>query len=327
MMAMGGGAGLVAALEAARLHALTRTDAGRRPVTDALLAARGRHLRHLLAAMDYPAGGRDLERVVFSYLDETQREAVLAHIGVESAAWPGAVRVVVDIDDTLFASLHDRVYPHGVLYPGALAFLTRCGGPTKYGRGGAPLTVVTARPEMLEPGTWRQLTRLGVPALAVLSGSVTSVATDGAMADRKAVNVEHLLVLHPKDRLVLVGDDGQGDLDLARQALAEWPSRVAAVFIHHVASAPPSPVAGVTFFDNYVDAAAQAAGLGLLQPGDVTRVAHAAHDELAGLRFADPAREWAARDAFNQTVMRLGHTGLVLPLPALPDVTVTPPAY
>jgi len=25
--------------------------------------------------------------------------------------------------------------------------------------------------------------------------------------------------------------------------------------------------------------------------------------------------------------MRLGHTGLVLPLPALPDVTVTPPAY
>ena len=304
--------------EAVRLHTLAATDAGRQPITEALLATNGRGLHELLAALDERGDHRDVEWIVYQYLGEEQRAAVLSHIDEMAPDWPRCVHVVTDVDDTLYASINDKVYPAGTVYPGALEFLTLCGR-------GAPVIVVTARPEVLEDRLRRRLDGFGLSDVAVLSGRVGQVFSNGAMAARKAVNLEHLMALHAGDRFVLVGDDGQGDVTLAQQAIARWGDRVAGVFIHHVMSGPVTPVDGIAFFGSYVEAATAAQTLGLMTSSDVHQVAQGARAGLASVVFESPARERAARQEFNRA-LAAGLDMAPLPLPDVPPEVILQPS-
>ena len=306
--------------EAARLHALAATgDEGRQPITDALLAADGTGLRELLAALDTQGDHLDLEWTVYTLLDDGQRAAVLSRIAEAAAAWPECRHVVADVDDTLYSSLNDKVYPGGTVYPGALEFLTHCGR-------GAPVIVVTARPEALEDNLRRRLDGYGLHDVAVLSGRLGQVFSNGAMAARKGVNLEHLMALHPNDRFVLVGDDGQGDVTLAREAMGRWGRRVAGVFIHHILPGPVTPVDGIVFFGSYVEAADGARALGLMTRRDVKRMARDARDVLTSIQFDSPARERAARQQFNEALDVSGVRIAPLPLPDVPPDAILAPS-
>jgi len=306
--------------QAVRLHELAATDDGRGPIADALLATDGNELRELLATLDTQGDHRDVEWIVYQYLDSDQRTAVLGHIAEASGTWPECVRVVVDADDTLFSAINDSVYPRGVLYPGVLEFVALCGRC-------APAIVVTARPEVLEDRLRRRLDGYGLVDVAVLSGRLGQLSTYDAMAARKAVNLEHLMALHPRDRFVLIGDDGQGDVMLARQAIAQWGDRLAGVFIHHVAQGPVTPVDGIAYFRSYLEAAVAAQRLELMRRSDVQTVARSARDGLASLQFDTPARERAAKVEFNQALELADVRVKPLPLPkAPPDVVLQPSA-
>jgi len=309
--------------EARRLHALAAAgEESRQPIADAILAASGDGLRRLMLALDTQGDHRDLEWMVYELLGDVQRDAVLAHIAAQSRDWPAERHVVVDVDDTLFSSIHDAVYPVGTLYPGVLEFLARCGG-------GTPVIVVTARPEgqagVFEDRLRRRLDGYGLTSVAVLSGRLLQVFTDAAMAARKGANLDHLMALHPVDRFVLVGDDGQGDVMLAHQAIKAWGDRIAGVFIHHVAEGAVATVPGISFFSCYAEAARQARTLGLLSARDAAAVACRARDELLAVTFDSPARERAAREAFNQALFGAARQ-LALPLPDVPALQVVAPA-
>ena len=307
-------------IEAARLHALAATgDEGRQRITDALLAADAAGLRELLDALDTQGDHVDLEWIVFILLDDAQRAAVLCRIAEAAPSWPRCVHVVADVDDTMYSSINDKVYPGGVLYPGVIEFLTLCGRD-------APIIVVTARPEALEDGLRRRLDGYGLHDVAVLSGRLGQVFSNGSMAARKVVNLEHLIALHPNDRFVLVGDDGQGDVMLAREAIARWGDRVAGVFIHHILPGPVTPVDGVNFFGSYIEAAAAARALGLMTGRDVKQVARSARDELTAVRFDSASRERAAKQQFNKALDISGVGIAPLPLPDVPPDAVLAPS-
>ena len=230
----------------------------------------------------------------------------LTHIDEQSAGWAAGVRLICDVDDTLFASINEPVYPGGARYPGALAFVARC-GQTR----GRPVTILTARPEgqggVLEDRLRRELDARGVAAATVLSGRALWLLGHEAMAAGKAINLAHLMALHPVDSFVLVGDSGQGDVALARQALDAWPTRIVAVFIHLVNPSLTTlksgeldhPDSRIVFFGTYVEAARKALSLGLMSQSDVAAVGAEARSELAGIAFDTPAQAVAAQTAMK----------------------------
>ena len=291
-------------------------DEGRQAIVAVMRAATGDGLRRLLDAVDARGDHRDLAWIVFDHLGAEQREAVLAHIRAQAAGWTPGVRLICDVDDTLFASVNEPVYPGGAMYPGALAFLARCGQT----RGSRPITILTARPEgqggLLEDRLRRELTARGVATATVLSGRTLWLLGHEAMATGKAINLAHFMELHPADRFVLVGDSGQGDVVLARQALAAWPGRILAVFIHLVnpslatlkSGELDAPDARIVFFSTYVEAARAAVALGLLAPADVAAVIAEARGELGGIAFFTPAQALAAQSALDRAISSCDQT-------------------
>ena len=216
------------------------------------------------------------------------------------------MRVISDVDDTLLAGRNDPIFPNGTLYPGAVSFLARCG---QVGVGHAPITILTARPEgrfgVMENMWRRALAARGVPTATMLSGSVRRALGHKSIVAGKAVNLGNLLALHPKDRLVLVGDTGQGDVALARQALDNFPDRVLAAFIHMVIPSRTTlrtDKSGIVFFGTYVEAAMRASELGLLSEADVASVVADSRVELAGVKFRTPEKAAAAKMAFDEAV-------------------------
>ena len=292
--------------ETAQVQRLMVDDVGRASIIEMLLSSTGEDLRGLLDAVDASGSHRDLEWLVFSHLGSKQRDAMLRHIARQAKGWTPVVRVVSDMDDTLMASLNDPIYPSGVLYPGVLAFLARCGA-------GAPVTIVTARPEgrsgVLEDRLRRLLAARGVPTATVLSGSFRNLTSYNAMARRKAANIRNLAALHPADQLVLVGDSGQGDVKLARRVTQAWPGRVPAFFIHELM---PSAVTmhrdegAMLFFSTYVEAAAKAVTVGLLSQDDLAAVVDEAQADLAKIVFRTAAQAEVARASLSKSIMAAG---------------------
>jgi len=301
--------------QAAWLPAFTGIgDLGRQAIVAIMQAATGDGLRRLLDAVDARGDHKDLAWIVFDHLDDEQREVVLAHIQEQAAGWVPCVRVICDVDDTLFASINEPVYPGGAMYPGALAFLARCGQVHSHSQ---PITVLTARPEgqggVLEDRLRRELAARGVAAATVLSGRTPWLFGDGAMAAGKGVNLAHMVALHPADRFVLVGDSGQGDVTLARQALSTWPGCVLAVFIHMVIPSQATlrsgeldhPDGRIVFFGTYVEAAREALALGLMSRTDVAAVIAEARGELAGIGFHTVGQAGEARSALESAIISI----------------------
>ena len=80
------------------------------------------------------AGGTvyNLQKLIFEDISEELRVKLLAHIEEQALGLNEAknshnsakpVKVLSDIDDTIFCALHDRRYPRRSVYPGVRAFL------------------------------------------------------------------------------------------------------------------------------------------------------------------------------------------------------------
>ena len=240
----------------------TRGAVAREVLTAMITATIGPDLPQLLAAFDDLGNHRDLEWLVYTYLNSRQRTTVLGHIAEQSSSWTPAIRVVSDVDDTVIASINDRSHPTGELYPGVITFLTQLGDDPG-------ITFLTARLQgrfgVMEDLLRQQLLALGLPTATVLTGRIGFIATRRAQARRKAINLGHLLALHPNERVILVGDTVQGDVILANYALKTWPDRMVAVFIHLVGELKDRPAAGIVCFKDYEQAWQQAEERGLLQ--------------------------------------------------------------
>jgi len=233
----------------------------------------------------------NLLHLVFSDIDDAGiRAELIAHLrtaaeGVTSRP----IRILSDIDDTLFSKYHDGRVPEGTPYPGVRAFYAELAAAS----GTEPLTepfvtFISARPAdrggRVEEYTLDQLRDLGFESATLLAGSFARVHSHEAMAEGKRHNLARYRALYPELRFVFVGDSGQGDVAFGESILADYPDDVVAVFIHDLVNVEeelgPTPegekaaAAGrrLYYFDDYADAARIAASIGLLSKAAVTRI-------------------------------------------------------
>ena len=217
-------------------------------------------------ALEYDGDYKDIEEYLFHDIDsETHRNAILDHL--RKAPPRGGIKVLSDVDDTLYANLLDDRYPKKTLYPGVLAFY-RALRQEPYPTLLTPVTFLSARPNpvagKLEEDSLQQLITLtgGKICPSALSGNVgSSVAgtfesllrdkledhlhdavPDGQeqeIAQVKFSNFSRFAAVYPEYRHVFVGDSGQADALTARRML-ERPLPVITTFIHDINKSSPA---------------------------------------------------------------------------------------
>eukprot|EP01097_Dermamoeba_algensis_P000949 TRINITY_DN1352_c0_g1_i1.p1 TRINITY_DN1352_c0_g1~~TRINITY_DN1352_c0_g1_i1.p1 ORF type:complete len:620 (+),score=96.96 TRINITY_DN1352_c0_g1_i1:134-1993(+) len=204
------------------------------------------------------------------------------------------VKVISDIDDTLYCQLLDRRWPTGTIYPGIRSFYRELDvGRDEKGRVG-DLVFLTARPGgykgMIENYTHKMLTSFGLHTRpTVLCGSTAYFVGNNRIATKKYENFVQYKSLFPEYSFVLVGDSGQGDATLCERLLQD--SSLYAAFIHDVVHVKGTPrgkafqKAGIFFFDTYVGAALKAYSLGLISREGVKRIGRSAREEFLNIKF------------------------------------------
>jgi hypothetical protein len=288
-------------------------------IAEVLFATRGEDLFRLKRLHDAAASYRDLVQLVLRDIDDAGlRSKIFDHFRDQAASIAAAGRkrkIVSDVDDTIYCNWKDARYPKKAIYPGVLAFYEALCPPSADDPKHADVTFLTARPRdragLVERLTHRTLRGLGIHGATVLSGALHKVLSNRGIAEGKLQNLLVYRDVYPECELVLVGDSGQGDVDLGLAALERAPDVVRAVFIHDVVDTPEDERAslrkrGVIFFDTYAGAAAEAAELGLLARDAARRVAEMAAVELGALRFATDAARARIRRLFERDARRVG---------------------
>lgn len=291
------------------------TDArDERGVRNLFVAHRDEQLTRFKNLLNARTDVHDLEGLVFVDIhDPALRDEILAHIATEAVGVrPDKAKVLSDIDDTVFARLHDDRYPKGTLYPGVLAtFDALDAGPTDAPFSTGDLTFVTARPRdvfgLVETSTRATLRRAGISTASVLTGGFRSLLTHDVMAAKKLQNIAHYRLLFPEYRLVFLGDSGQGDIAVGEQLRALYPDHVDAVLIHDVVDMPAErraayAEAGIHVHDTYVGAASVLRGLGLISDAGLAGVVDETRRGLDAVRWASPAQERRLRDLVERDI-------------------------
>ena len=95
-------------------------------------------------ALEYDGDYKDLVEYVFHYIDDHACQArIIGHLGTTPP--PIGVKILSDVDDTMYANLIDVRYPKNTLYPGVLEFydaVTR----EPFELSTTPVTILSARP-------------------------------------------------------------------------------------------------------------------------------------------------------------------------------------
>ncbi|BCB74727.1 hypothetical protein GCM10022251_77020 [Phytohabitans flavus] len=281
------------------------------------LGLSGRELTDFKNLVDAGGNHHDLQQLVFRDIDDPAiRTQLLAHIQAEAAAHPaGENKVISDIDDTFLASLKDWRYPRDTVYPGVLAFydeLTRGPGAT---RSADPRNIVflSGRPQdpltLVENITLEVMRQHGVTTAVMLSGSLLHLVGNRRIAAKKLENLDQYLQLFPEYGFVLVGDSGQGDVDLSIGAYQRHPHAIRAAFIHDIKPTPPQRRQElrdrqIYFFDTYVGAAVDAFETGVISYNGLNRIADAAQESLAAVSFTTTAMREAREAEFARDLAR-----------------------
>ncbi len=229
-----------------------------------LLSIAPKDLSRFKLALEYDGDYKDVEEYLFHDIDNaTHREQILAHL--RRAPSHNGIKVLSDVDDTMYANLLDRRYPRKTMYPGVLAFYAALKHEPA-GTLATPVTFLSARPNpiagKLEEDSLQKLMILtgGKLCPSALSGHVGSSAAgtlqsllrdklDDSLHDAipddkereigevKFKNFLNFAAVYPDYRYVFVGDSGQADALTARLMLdgpARSTARMVTTFIHDV---------------------------------------------------------------------------------------------
>jgi hypothetical protein len=275
-------------------------------IKDLLVATHRSELTALKNLIDGGGDYHDLEQLVFHDIDdEALQEAILAHFAREGDnAGAPEVKVLSDIDDTIYRNWVDPRFPAKTVYPGVRALYRELDlGADERGREG-DLGFLTARPGdragVVEGETLATLSGLGIARAIVLTGSLGNITTNEAIAEGKLANFVRYERLFPEYGFVFLGDSGQGDAILAEWLMRDHAQATRAVFIHDVVSTGRRGRAAwlekrVPLFDGYVGEAVEAHAKGLISAAGLARVARAALADFAGITFEDPRMRDARR--------------------------------
>ena len=238
----------------------------------ALLRRRSRRSVELKFRLDYDGDYKDVEEYVFHDIDDDGRRArILKHFrdGAATVERSG-VKVLTDVDDTLYANLMEGRYPKKTLYPGVLEMYEAIHREPAHVSASAriPITTLSARPNpvggILEEGSIASLVHFSSDRLlpVALSGrAVSSIVgtletlgrglhpgifdedlddAERAIGEVKYLNFKRYAAAYPEYRFVFFGDSGQADALTADLMLddEELSARVLATFIHDLREGP-----------------------------------------------------------------------------------------
>jgi hypothetical protein len=229
-----------------------------------LLSVEPQDLPLFKAALEYDGDYKDMVEYVFHDIDNKARQnRIIEHF--RTVQRQVGVKVLTDVDDTMYANLIDERYPKKTLYPGVLEFYAAL-KQEPFELRGIPVTTLSARPNpiagKLEEASLRKLVEFTGERLCPsgLSGALVSSVVGSAetvlragldlLSDKiphgqedeigevKFRNFMHFARVYPEYRYVFVGDSGQADaltaqLMVAEPATAET-SRVVSTFIHNL---------------------------------------------------------------------------------------------
>lgn len=284
-------------------------------VRNLVLGTSGAALTELKNRIDGGPGYRDLLQLVYHDLDDAAlRDEVLAHIVAEAAKAPTSeLKVLSDIDDTIYASWKDERYPSRTFYPGVVEFYRQLDlGSDGSGREG-DLVFVTARPGdrlgLVEDATLEILKEAGFPHATVLAGGFTRLHSHDAIAAGKLENFRRFQRLYPEYRFVFTGDSGQADAIFGAAIAEQYPEAVAGVFIHDVVATPEAARAewlekGVVFFDTYAGVAVAAHQRGLISLDGLHGVTLATSQQMSQVAFESAASRQARRAELERDLRR-----------------------
>jgi hypothetical protein len=227
-----------------------------------LLSVAPTDLPLLKFALEYGGDYKDIVEYIYHDIDNPQcQNRMIAYF--RTAPQQIGVKVLSDVDDTMYANLIDERYPKKTLYPGVLEFYDSL-KREPFELQTIPVTTLSARPNpiagKLEESSLRSLAeftngRLCPSALsgALVSSTAGTVETvlraeldllsdevphgqEDEIGRVKFENFAKFSAVYPEYRYVFVGDSGQADALTARLMLTEesteGSSRIVTTFIH-----------------------------------------------------------------------------------------------
>lgn len=204
-------------------------------IVNILLSLSGKQLLWFKTEVDTAEDTCSLVLLVYDWLTPSDRklllsiwdEEVVSAVGrsemkvvarAQSLEW--RIKVLSDVDDTLYASLHDQSFPRGTVYPGVLSLYRAFDrGPNDNPVIQGSVVFLTARPPILESYTRGKLVGYGISQKAMLPGSLWGLRSHGSMAAKKFENYMKFRSVYPEYNFVFIGDSGQGDIELSHQML------------------------------------------------------------------------------------------------------------
>ena len=267
-------------------------------IRDLFLVTRGAELSALKRLVDASSSYHDLLQLLYHDIDvRSIRQTILAHFRQEAARVEHReLKVLSDVDDTLYCNWADKRYPPKTVYPGVRQlYLELDQGTEAYPSPLGDVTFLTGRPGnrggQLEDRYHRNFAEKGLTNTVILTGTLLHQFAHPLIFERKWANFELYRQVYEDFDFVLFGDSGQADPAFLASAVRAWPEQVRAAMIHDVRGAIAEERAawreqGVFFFDTYVGAAAELFSRGLLDRSALLRVVGAAREELAAVPFA-----------------------------------------
>jgi hypothetical protein len=218
-------------------------------------------------ALEYDEDYKDLEEYIFHDIDKKEYQARIIEYFRTTPEQIG-IKVLSDVDDTMYANLIDERYPKKTLYPGVLEFYDSL-KHEPFELRAIPVTTLSARPNpiagKLEEASLKSLVeftkeRLCPSALsgALVSSTAGTIQTwlranldllsdevphgeEDKIGEVKFENFSRFSAAYPEYRYVFVGDSGQADAVTAQlmvtRASPEGTSRVVTTFIHDLRQA------------------------------------------------------------------------------------------
>jgi len=310
---------LVAAIQE---NGIAKEKIGYSTIQHLICTSHGAELSHLKRTIDLSYSTGDTCTLLFEDLPQKAKEDILEHIKTEAdklnketPIGKRPIKVLSDIDDSIYASLYDVSYPKSTTYPGVVSFYSSMDKFLNEDERGN-LVFLTARPKglfsLFRKFTFNTLKEAGVTIpFTMCSGSFSTIFTNNEMAKKKFENFEKFRQVYPEYRYVFNGDSGQGDIIAGQLMLKTETSRTGliTVFIHNIElSSGPKISAdkckelvseGINMYSSYVEAAAMACDLNLLSATSLGQVVDDASQRFANVKFQNDGQKKARKSELD----------------------------
>lgn len=278
-------------------------------IRDLFVSSHGADLTAVKQLVDTGADHRDLAQLIYRDIDSTHlRAEILHHFRSEAEeAHHEELRIISDLDDTVYRNWVDPRYPAKTVYPGVLQLHKELDIGTK-----GDLVLLTGRPGersgTLENFYRKRLGALGIEG-TILTGTWMHQFVHPWVFSMKWANLERHRTLFPEMGVVMFGDTGQADPEFLCEAVERYPKEIRMALLHHVRpiSEPRMDrcrTLGVRFFDTYVGAALELYAAQLIGAEAVWRVVEAAMQELKKITFPTVEMRTAREAEFSRDIER-----------------------